>query len=143
VHLQPSQKFKLAAGDRVWLGGLELEVVGLTGGNEEEYIAVQPAQDGDTVELRRQKRTCASTDVVQQSRWQDLMGRLTPTELDIVLWMARGYSDPEDIAAQVNRSKHTIRTHYNNIFHKLGIHSRDELLSMIRRSEADLSGLPE
>lgn len=138
VQLQPFQKFRVTAGDRLWLGGLEMDVAGLSNPEDSVSLRNQP-KDGDTVEIRRQKQTNATASIAD---WQRMLQELTPTELDIVLWMARGYTSPEAIASQLHRSKNTIRTHFNNIFHKLKIHSRDELLAMIRRSEAEIAGLP-
>jgi DNA-binding CsgD family transcriptional regulator len=58
---------------------------------------------------------------------------LTQAELEVVLWMSRGYTDIEEVAEIQFRSPHTIRTHQKSIFSKLGVHSRDELLSCLLR----------
>jgi len=51
--------------------------------------------------------------------------RLTPTELEVLGFIAKGYSAPE-IAALTNRSPNTVPTHVRNIYRKLSVHSRGE-----------------
>lgn len=40
---------------------------------------------------------------------------------------------PQDIADHLYISLHTVRTHTKNIYAKLGVHSRDELIALIRK----------
>ena len=65
---------------------------------------------------------------------------LSQAELDVVLWMSRGFTDPDEIAEKLFRSPHTVRTHLGTIFSKLGVHSRDQLLSCLLRR---ISATPE
>jgi DNA-binding NarL/FixJ family response regulator len=51
--------------------------------------------------------------------------RLTPRELEILSAMAEGHG-PERIAADLGVSRHTLRTHTQNILTKLGVHSKTE-----------------
>jgi len=53
-----------------------------------------------------------------------LFSQLTPTEVDIVIWMSRGFTDPDEVAGTLFRSPNTIRTHLTNIFAKLDVPSR-------------------
>ena len=40
---------------------------------------------------------------------------------------------PQDIASHLYISQHTVRTHTKNIYAKLGVHSRDELIALVRK----------
>jgi DNA-binding NarL/FixJ family response regulator len=54
--------------------------------------------------------------------------RLTPRETEILQLMADGYS-PEGIAAEIGISRHTLRTHIQNVLFKLKVHSKLEALA--------------
>lgn len=53
------------------------------------------------------------------------MERLTPTELEVLRYIAKGYSAPE-IARMTNRAPTTVPVHIRNIYRKLSVHSRGE-----------------
>jgi DNA-binding NarL/FixJ family response regulator len=58
--------------------------------------------------------------------------RLTPRETEILQRMADGDS-PETIARELGMSKHTLRTHTQNVLTKLGVHSKlDAIVAAIR-----------
>ncbi len=58
--------------------------------------------------------------------------RLTPRELEILQRMANG-DTPEKIATDLTMSKHTLRTHTQNVLTKLGVHSKlDAIVAAIR-----------
>jgi len=52
---------------------------------------------------------------------------LTHREKEIIILMAKGYSD-KDIAKSLYLSTHTVRTHFKNIFRKMDASSRTEVL---------------
>ena len=78
--------------------------------------------------------------------------RLTPRETEILQRMADG-DPPEKIARDLGMSKHTLRTHTQNVLTKLGVHSKlDAIVAAIRYGkvrtvevapETDLVGLIE
>lgn len=51
--------------------------------------------------------------------------RLTPTEFEVLRFIAKGYTSPE-IAKMTNRSASTVPVHIRNIYRKLSVHSRGE-----------------
>jgi len=53
--------------------------------------------------------------------------RLTPRELEILQALADG-NPPDKIASELGMSKHTLRTHTQNILTKLGVHSKVEAI---------------
>jgi DNA-binding CsgD family transcriptional regulator len=58
--------------------------------------------------------------------------RLTQREAEIALWLARGATDA-DLANTLGISQHTVRHHAENVFVKLGVHTRKALaLHLVR-----------
>jgi DNA-binding CsgD family transcriptional regulator len=62
------------------------------------------------------------------------LGLLTPAELDIVLWMYRGYTTDDELGRALFRSPHTVRTQVASVFGKLNLHSRTELVTWLQRA---------
>jgi DNA-binding NarL/FixJ family response regulator len=60
--------------------------------------------------------------------------RLTPRQIQILQLMADGLS-PEHIAERLGISRHTLRTHVQNILTKLGVHSKLQALAEAIRYE--------
>jgi DNA-binding NarL/FixJ family response regulator len=56
---------------------------------------------------------------------QRRVDRLTPRELQILSAMARG-ATPDQITKELGMSRHTLRTHVQNILTKLAVHSKTE-----------------
>lgn len=56
--------------------------------------------------------------------------RLTEREADVLLLLARGYSQ-HGIAARLDVSDNTVRTHLRNLYRKLQIHSRQEAIELV------------
>jgi len=58
--------------------------------------------------------------------------RLTPRELEILQRVAAGETSV-DIANELGMSRHTLRTHIQNVLTKLGVHSKtDAVVAAIR-----------
>lgn len=77
--------------------------------------------------LRRLRRRRA-----QDGNLAQRIERLTPRELEILQRMADG-DTPEKIATELGMSKHTLRTHTQNVLTKLGVHSKlDAIVAAIR-----------
>lgn len=67
--------------------------------------------------------------------------RLTPREIEILQAMAEGL-DSETIAERLGMSRHTLRTHVQNILTKLAVHSKtDAVIAAIRTGKATPPGL--
>ncbi|HEX6401932.1 MAG TPA: response regulator transcription factor [Pseudonocardiaceae bacterium] len=70
---------------------------------------------------------------------------LTPRERDVLMCLAQGRG-PAEIADELGVSAHTVRTHTNKIFAKLGVHSRLEAVAMargaLRSSQPPASDVP-
>ena len=56
---------------------------------------------------------------------------ITPRELEVLEWMARGLSNQE-IAAQLFVSLNTVKTHASNVFAKLGVQRRTQAIQQAK-----------
>ena len=63
---------------------------------------------------------------------------LTPREVEVALLLAKG-RDQAFIADDLHISVDTVKTHRRSIYRKLEIHSHQELLSLIERTEEDVA----
>ncbi len=127
VWIEKGQEASVVVGDRIWLGGLELEVVSdIPALSKVLAEADLGAGDlpGDSTSIPRR---------TDPPRVQLALSALSQAELEIVLWMGRGYLKDEEIARVLHRSPNTIRTQVNGIFRKLDLHSRADVLSFLKR----------
>lgn len=68
-------------------------------------------------------------DVGRAQRREGPLDVLTPRERDVLMCFAQGRT-PAEIADELGLSAHTVRTHTNKIFAKLGVHSRLEAVAV-------------
>jgi DNA-binding NarL/FixJ family response regulator len=68
----------------------------------------------------------------QQATERQRVNRLTPRQIQILQLMADGTS-PAEIAAQLNMSLYTLRTHVQNILTRLGVHTKVEAVALAIR----------
>ena len=68
-------------------------------------------------------------DVGRAQRREGPLEVLTPRERDVLMCFAQGRC-PAEIAGELGMSAHTVRTHTNKIFAKLGVHSRLEAVTL-------------
>ena len=59
--------------------------------------------------------------------------RLTPREQEIMMELARG-KDRQSIAAKLFISEGTVKVHTRNLYQKLGIHSKQELIVLVEET---------
>lgn len=124
VWIDHVPKAGLVEGDTIWLGGIELEVRS----DLDDLAANFPAVIDDVPTSHRPVITLA----------RSVAHKLSQAEIDVMLWISRGYQDDLRIAKQLHRSPHTIRTEIGNIFNKLGLHSRAELMGWLKRANTKL-----
>jgi DNA-binding NarL/FixJ family response regulator len=68
------------------------------------------------------------------------LDRLTPRELEIIRRLADGEST-EHVARELGLSKHTLRTHTQNVLTKLGVHSKLEaIVAAMRHGRIPVNG---
>ena len=100
----------------------------------------EPLNDRDEIEyaLRRRRRLRANDDDIAHR-----FDRLTPRELQILQLLADGKS-PDELAAELQVSRNTLRTHIQNILMKLGVHSKlDAIIAAIRHGRVSTVEVPE
>jgi DNA-binding CsgD family transcriptional regulator len=128
VWLKDHVEVSLAVGDRIQMGGLELEVVAqvsmLAHLLAETGIGLHEAAEGDETIVQR------STAPIPV---RFFLRELTPAELEVVLWISRGYLDDEELGKKLFRSPNTIRTQVSSVFRKLNVHSRAQIVSLLKR----------
>ena len=74
---------------------------------------------------------------------QRRLDRLTPRELEILQLLSDGRS-PDDIAVELGVSRHTLRTHVQNVLMKLGVHSKlDAIVAAIRHGRVQALALTD
>jgi len=132
VFLKAGQPVTIKVGDRIALADVELLVVGQSSKRADPAPVTQRSSrfvecsgtGSETVSMRSNSLDLARAAVEQ----------LTTSELDIVLWMYRGYTNDGELGRVLFRSPHTIRTHVASIFRKLAVHSRAEIVTWLKRS---------
>ncbi|HEY2250837.1 MAG TPA: FHA domain-containing protein [Planctomycetaceae bacterium] len=140
VFLKSGQPANITVGDRIGLANVELEVV-----DQVSKLAKLLSETGINVGARKRSGKGTKTvsihlrplDVVRIA-----LERLTSAELDILLWMYRGYTSDAELGRRLCRSPHTIRTQVASIHAKLGVHSRADVATWLKRS-APLRSDPE
>ena len=139
VWLEPTKTARLAPGDRLWFGGLELIVV-----DEISTIAKVLAEASSRpipiINLKNDNEDDSTVHFIPVARLRsparDALSTLSRAELEIVLWIGRGYFEDQEIATKLHRSPHTIRTQIVSIFRKLEVNSRPELMAFIKRQSS-------
>ena len=121
VRLPKGGKSRILPGDEITLGDINLRVLGA----------------GETLPAPGEVHEMASTLPIGATEmfeepWGSLES-LTPAEMEVVLWMSRGFTSLDQLSEKLSRSPHTIRTHLSSVFGKLDVHSKDGLLAYLRR----------
>ncbi len=128
VPLVRETKTRAEIGDRVSLGGLELYFVSPDASILEESIDSEG-------EERKTKKTVQFTAKSIKTVGDVRLASLSPAELEIVRWICRGLTTFEEIGRKLFRSPHTVRTQLGSVFKKLDVHSREQLLALMRKCE--------
>lgn len=132
VDIGKKKEAKVVVGDRITLGMLELQVV--------NNLSVQRQLFAETGVYIDESMESVDPALLSPAPPRTLLAPLTNAEFAIVLWICRGYFKDEDIAKQLHRSKNTIRTQVNSIFRKLNVHSRTDLVNLIRNPPSETAG---
>ena len=88
------------------------------------------ARDRTILELLRPYLTLMRTNA-QFRRRTSAMRVLTEREHEVLGWIARGKTNAE-VAATLHVSPNTVRKHVENIFDKLGVHTRTAAVARLR-----------
>jgi DNA-binding CsgD family transcriptional regulator len=129
VWVAKGRTARMAVGDRIWLGGVEFQVE-----SDVSPLARVVAEIG--LELDESDEDSVAT-VIGETRPLPIryqLQQLTPAELDLVLWMCRGYLHDDELGKILYRSPNTVRTQVGSILRKLGLGSRADVVGRLRRS---------
>lgn len=130
IHLKPGEQYRVVVGDRINLAGLELQITASLPPITEIVAELNVEGVHDTWDMENlQRRTGDEA--------RELLRGLSNAELEVALWLCRGYTQLEAIGKKLHRSPHTVRTQLNSIFRKLDVHSRDELVGKLRRANRE------
>jgi DNA-binding CsgD family transcriptional regulator len=129
VDLVRDKPTQMVIGDRIGLAGLELYFI-----SAEAQVLQQVAdssakqlQSHGTILVACEKPTGFNSDVGLRN--------LSPAELDVLRWISRGLITDIEIGHKLFRSPHTVRTQLCSIFQKLDVHSREQLIGLLKRRE--------
>ncbi len=128
VRIVPGRPVRVASGDRILLGKLELLLMDPAETSGIAFIDSQSPDQGENTVSFKPIRCTGDTHEI------NMISTLSNAERDVLLWVSRGYTTPEEICKQIKRSPHTVRTQLNSIFKKLAVHSRDELVGYLLRT---------
>jgi DNA-binding CsgD family transcriptional regulator len=120
----------VAVGDRIWLGGLEFQVV--------EEISILTKLEAATDPASAESPSHSGTSILKFDRSaaiRDALRTLTRAELEVVLWMTRGYLHDDELARILHRSPHTVRTQVGSVLRKMSLSSRGEVLGILKRRD--------
>jgi len=132
VAINTNQDTEAVIGDRIMLGILELQVV--------NDLPVQRQLFAETGVLIDESMDSVDPARLSPAPPRTLLASLTKAEFAIVLWICRGYYKDEEIAYYLNRSPNTIRTQVNSIFRKMNVHSRTDLVRLIKYPPSEGNG---
>lgn len=140
VWLRPNEPHKVIAGDRIRLGRTEMQLISWGSLPSQAVAEFTPPR---MVEGTGEHAGFGPSSHGDCLRCKLLV--LSPAEHDILLWLGRGHIEDRDIAHELSRSPNTVRTHMGSIFAKLGVHSRGQLIALLRREEllAELAAAPQ
>lgn len=132
ICLEQGQAVTVTIGDRIALSDVELKVVG-----EVSKLAEVMVEAGISVLSESGEAADGGTDIKRSMPLgfvRDMLRQLTTAELDVVLWMYRGFTSDEELGRKLYRSPNTIRTQVGSIFGKLNLHSRTDIVSWLKRA---------
>ena len=127
----------------MWFGSLEFLVVAEMS-TKAKVFAEAGSRPVPLIDIQIEREADSTVQIVPTNRdnfsssARDALDSLSPAEFEIVLWICRGFVSDQEIAGQLHRSPHTIRTQVASIFRKLSVNSRSDLLAfIIRKSDND------
>jgi DNA-binding CsgD family transcriptional regulator len=136
ICVEKGQAVTVTIGDRIALSDVELKVVA-----EVSKLAKLMVEAGIAVlsESPKDESSPSGTDIQRTMPLdfvRSMLRQLTAAELDIVLWMYRGYTSDEELGRTLHRSPNTVRTQVGSIFGKLNLHSRTDIVSWLKRASS-------
>ena len=114
---------------------LNVSIVILKGESARSTLAVHLFRDVSEArrsQLEVQRRLLAASQAAGRGDGEDVAGRLTPRELEVLRLLATGLDNPK-IADVMGISVTTVRNHIDHVLTKLGVHSKLEAVVFAAR----------
>lgn len=127
VRLKVGFPYSIVAGDKLRLAEVCFEVL------ESESLPRLIERHRERISLEEDAET-ASPPRTDGFAHGDV---LSHAETELLVWMQRGYLSHAELGSRLHRSPNTVRTQLESIFRKTAVHSREELLKWLIRSESD------
>ena len=134
VWIEKGRSVQLSPGDRIWLGGVEFQVA-----SEVSQLARVMAEIGFKLTEVEEDTTDTAICATRPFPIRLRITQLSPAELDVVLWMCRGYVHDNELGKILHRSPNTVRTQVGSILRKLGLGSRADVIAWLRRAGSSSS----
>lgn len=129
VPLVPNRETQIVIGDRISLSTLELYLISA----DASFLQRAGCGSEDDEALNNTASSAALKPV--ESVPDERLRRLSPAELEVVRWICRGLMTDKEIGQQLFRSPHTVRTQLCSVFQKLDVHSREQLIGLLKQRE--------
>lgn len=138
VWLQEHVSVRVCVGDRIWMGGVEFQVLDKISEIGEMVARPPMSLDGENSDDVPSVLDPITAEIPSKL----LLRKLSAKELEVLQWLCRGFVSDEEVGAMLHRSPNTIRTQVASILRKLEIHSRADLIGWIRRTQRIVPSLP-
>lgn len=131
VCLDNGHPAQITIGDRITFSDVETKVVSQVSTLAELLVEAQipaspPLKDEESTIIPAHIRTA---DIVRAT-----LEQLTPAELEIVLWMHRGFTTDDELGKVLFRSPNTVRTQLTGIIGKLNVQTRADVMGWLKRA---------
>ncbi len=133
VWIEKGRPVRISPGDRIWLGGVELRVA-----SEVSPLARVIAEMGFELNSVDEATVETAINDTRPLAARSRLKQLSPAELEVVLWMCRGYVHDGELGKLLHRSPNTVRTQVGSILRKLGLGSRADVIAWLRRLDESL-----
>jgi DNA-binding CsgD family transcriptional regulator len=130
IWLKAAEPSSIVLGDRLTFGSAEFRLLPALKKRDPQCNGeLHTPHDGSKTAIFRTPEPLATRMTLQS---------LSHCEHNIVLWMARGYIQEDELGRILHRSPNTIRTQIASVLKKLQLHSRVTVLNQLMREGASI-----
>jgi DNA-binding CsgD family transcriptional regulator len=129
IWLKAGEPSVIVLGDRLTFGSAEFRLLPPLKRRDPQRNGEAQAADASKTAIFRTPEPLVTRMTLQT---------LSHCEHNIVLWMARGYIQEDELGRILHRSPNTIRTQISSVLKKLQLHSRVTVLNQLMREGAEI-----